>query len=95
MQCFTIKGFRELTNLFCECYGDGANWKSLNDNGPHEANFLKLDTTKIKSTFGWEPRWHMDTTMKMIIEWTKVYFKNEEEIPEIMDKQINDFFGGK
>ena len=85
----------ELTNSFCECYGDGAHWKSLNDNGPHEANFLKLDTTKIKSTFGWEPRWHMDTTMKMIIEWTKVYFKNEEGIPEIMDKQINDFFGGK
>jgi len=85
----------DLTDLFCKCFKDGANWKSLNDNGPHEANFLKLDTTKIKETFGWQPRWHIDKAMEMIAEWTKVYFKDEKNVPEIMDKQIKEFLGDK
>ena len=43
------------------------------DGGPHEANFLKLDCSKLKSTFGWKPRWNLDTAMEKVVEWSKCY----------------------
>ena len=43
----------ELADLFCASWGDEAAWENLYQGGPHEANFLKLDCSKIRSTFGW------------------------------------------
>ena len=40
----------ELVNLFCEKWGDHATWVDQYDGGPHEANFLKLDCSKLKRT---------------------------------------------
>ncbi|MCR4903648.1 MAG: CDP-glucose 4,6-dehydratase [Butyrivibrio sp.] len=89
----------DLVTLFCDKWNeknisDGfkASWKNVHDGGPHEANFLKLDHSKITSTFGWKPHWHIDKTMAAIIEWTDVWM-NGGNIPAIMDKQIKDFIG--
>ena len=32
---------------------------------PHEANFLKLDCTKLKRVFGWSPQWHVERAVEM------------------------------
>ena len=57
---------------------------------PHEANFLKLDSSKLKKTFGWAPVWHIDEAIERVVEWTKAY-QAGEDIPAIMDKQISDY----
>lgn len=81
----------QLVDLFCRTWGDGAKWHVKNEaNAPHEANFLKLDCSKIKRTFGWTPTWHMDVVMNKICEWTKVYFSGED-IGRCMDSQIEEF----
>lgn len=84
----------KLVTLFCEKWnqlnGTNITWKNVYDGGPHEANFLKLDCSKMKATFGWKPRWNVETTMEKIVEWTKIYFENGN-VSECMDKQINDF----
>lgn len=78
----------ELVDLFCRTWGDNATWINLAEgNAPHEANFLKLDSTKLKTTFGWRPRWHIAEAMNHICEWTKVWFAGGN-IPEEMDRQI-------
>ena len=57
----------DLVTLFCEKWntaaGSHVTWKNEYDGGPHEANFLKLDCSKLKSVFGWMPRWNVETTM--------------------------------
>ena len=83
----------DLVSLFCEAWGNGLKWINRSDNGPHEANFLKLDCSKIKRVFGWQPTWHIDETVKRIIDWTKVYQK-QGDIPAEMDKEIKDFMEG-
>lgn len=83
----------DLVSLFCEAWGEGLKWINRSDNGPHEANFLKLDCSKIKRVFGWQPTWHIDETVKRIIDWTKVYQK-QGDIPAEMDKEIKDFMEG-
>ena len=83
----------DLVTMFCNKWGNGAKWINKHDGGPHEAAFLKLDNQKIKDTFGWTPRWHIDECMNKIVEFTKIYFENKENIPFEMDEEIKEFFG--
>lgn len=80
----------ELVNLFCRKWGDGMSWEKRSDGGPHEANFLKLDCSKLKKTFGWKPRWSVEKAVEKTVEWAKVYFAGED-IPACMDRQISEF----
>lgn len=80
----------ELVELFSKLW-EGAKWKNVaEENAPHEANFLKLDCSKIKSTFGWKPRWHIAEAIGKTVEWSKVYLQNGD-ISEVMDKQIKEY----
>lgn len=81
----------ELTDLFCEKWGKGVSWVNQYDGGPHEANFLMLDCSKMKRIFDWKPRWNIEYAIEKTVEWTKVYLSNGD-ISNIMDKQINEFY---
>lgn len=79
-----------LVDLFVKKWGNGLKWVNQYDGGPHEATFLKLDCSKLKATFGWLPRWNLETAIEKTIEWTKCWFSNGD-IRTCMDHQINDF----
>ena len=80
-----------LVDLFCQAWGDGATWENRAEaNAPHEANFLKLDCSKLKSTFGWKPRWHMAECMQKTVAFSKVWLSGGD-IPAEMDKEIKEF----
>ena len=84
----------ELTTLFCQAWGDGMTWENRSEtNAPHEANFLKLDCSKIKTTFGWKPRWHMQEAIQKTVEWSKVWMDGGN-VPAVMRKQIREFEEG-
>jgi CDP-glucose 4,6-dehydratase len=80
----------DIVDMFCEKWGCGMQWVNQYDGGPHEANFLKLDCSKLKTTFGWKPRWNVSEALDKVVEWTKVYF-DHGDIPAIMDKQIAEY----
>ena len=80
----------ELVTLFCDLWGDGASWVNQHDGGPHEANFLKLDCSKIKKTFGWKPHWHIQDAIEKTIVWSKAYLAGED-MRKVMDQQIQQY----
>lgn len=80
----------DLADLFCKAWGAGLTWVNNYDGGPHEANFLKLDCSKLKSVFVWRAKWHIREAIEKTVEWTKVYLDNGN-VSEIMDKQIEEF----
>lgn len=80
----------DIVTMFCEKWGESLKWINKYDGGPHEANFLKLDCSKLKTTFGWKPRWNVAEALDKVVEWTKVYFA-DGDIPAIMDKQIAEY----
>ncbi len=83
----------ELVDLFCKHWGEGAAWENQAEaNAPHEANFLKLDCSKIKAVFGWKPRWHMEECMEMVCRFSKVWLSGGD-IPAEMDAEILEFLG--
>lgn len=80
-----------LVDLFCGCWGPEARWENRAEkNAPHEANFLKLDCSKLKTTFGWKPRWHMAECMQKTVEFSKVWLQGGD-IPAEMEKEIKEF----
>ena len=79
----------ELTDLFCRIWGEGASWLDRSEPGaPHEANFLKLDCSKLKAVFGWRPRWHIDEAVQKTAEWTRVWLAGGD-IPAEMERQVH------
>ncbi len=80
-----------LVNLFVSKWGENAKWVERSDGGPHEANFLRLDCSKLKAVFGWKPRWSLETAIEKTVEWSKIW-NNGRDVASCMDEQIKEFF---
>ena len=80
----------DLVNMFIKYWGDGLKWVDKHDGGPHESNFLKLDCSKIKSVFGWHPRWNLEQAIEKTVEWTKVW-NSSGNVRKCMDDQIKEY----
>lgn len=81
----------EIVFLFCDTWQDGASWQATDVNGPHEANFLKLDCSKAKSILKWQPIWNVKTAIEKTVEWSKAYYGNSNSIEEVTQQQINEY----
>lgn len=76
-----------------DCEGNSRpqlNWINKHDGGPHEANFLKLDCTKLKEIFGWKPLWDINTTMDKTVEWWAEYLSSDD-MKDFTEKQIKEY----
>jgi len=40
---------------------------------PHEANYLKLDSSKARARLGWAPRWRLDKALDMTVDWHRAW----------------------
>lgn len=81
----------KLASLFCEIWGDGAEWENVNESAaPHEANYLKLDHSKISAVLGWRPRMHITGAVEKTVEWSKVWLRGGN-VRGIMDRQIEEY----
>ena len=79
-----------LVDTFVKYWGENLKWVDKSDRGPHEANFLKLDCSKLKKAFGWQPKWNLDIAVKKTVEWTKCW-QSGGDIRACMDKQIDEY----
>lgn len=89
----------ELADIFCRTWnegetGEGIAWYTENQNGPHEANFLKLDCSKAKTVLGWQPKWDIKKSLEETISWSKAY-RNKQEMDRVIGRQIAEYFGEK
>lgn len=83
-----------LATLFCQSWGGGMTWEDRSEpGGPHEAGFLKLDCGKLKSVFGWQPRWRIREAVERTVEWTRAWLAGAS-VPQVMDEQIRAFLRG-
>ena len=80
-----------LVDLFVKHWGNDIKWVNRYDGGPHEANFLKLDCSKLKTTFGWQPKWDLDKAIEKVVELSKCWLDGGD-VRNCMDKQIKEFF---
>lgn len=79
-----------LMDIFCRAWGEGASWSSEPTEQPHEANFLKLDSSKIRSALGWRPRWHINEAVDMVCKWAQA--DRQGTGGQEMERQIERYF---
>lgn len=77
--------------MWNETAGEQRTWISGQEDGPHEANMLRLDCSLFKKSFGWKPVWHMEDALKSIVDWTYEYLKSGG-CAKVVEKQITQFF---
>ncbi len=44
-------------------------WRCDTSSQPHEASYLKLDSSKARTRLGWAPRWRLDKALEMTVDW--------------------------
>jgi len=81
----------KLASLFCDAWGLGAAWRVQENDGPHEANFLKLDCSKAKNVLGWQPKWNIKTAVEKTVEFARN--ATDDERAACVDRQIHEYFG--
>ncbi len=70
-------------------WGSGT-WKvpSLNENAPHEAGYLKLDSTKSMVGLGWKPAYAIDDAVRKTIGWYRKYYAGNADMYEFSLQQV-------
>ncbi len=49
------------------------NWKCDEAPQPHEAHYLKLDSSKAHIQLNWQPRWQLATALNKTVEWHQAW----------------------
>jgi CDP-glucose 4,6-dehydratase len=73
-----------------ELWGDGASWQLDGAEHPHEANYLRLDCSKANMRLHWQPRWHLDKALEMIVTWQRGWLE-EQDMRGITLSQIEQY----
>ena len=81
----------ELADIFCAAWGEGMHWINKSDGGPHEANFLKLDCSKIRAELGWRPVWGVREAVGKTALFAKALRAGRDAF-EVMREQIDEYF---
>ena len=71
----------------------GMSWMIDKNPQPHEANFLRLDSSKASTRLGWQPRWDLQTALTKTAEWHNGWRKGDD-MHELTLAQITAYQAG-
>lgn len=69
-------------------------WQADPSPQPHEAHYLKLDSSKAKSRLRWQPRWHLQTALQKTLEWHQAW-RRGDDMRTVTLQQIEHYQAGK
>jgi CDP-glucose 4,6-dehydratase len=54
-------------------WGDGASWVLDDAPSPHEAGYLKLDSSRARNDLGWTPQLHLSQALELLVTWYRAW----------------------
>lgn len=79
-----------LVEIFCKKWGS-VSWKNEpQNNAPSEVQTLRIDCSKAKRVFGWEPKYDIEQAVNETTEWIRAYMAGEN-MRNITQRQIEDY----
>jgi CDP-glucose 4,6-dehydratase len=88
------KSVEWITKTLCKLWGGKVSYKVDISLQPHEANYLKLDCSKVKAEIEWFPRWNIEIALDSVVSWYKSWLKGEN-VRMVTEEQINQYFNFK
>lgn len=67
-------------------------WQCDETPQPHEANYLKLDSSKAHSQLNWQPRWRLQTALQKTLEWHEAW-RSGTDMRAVTLAQVADYQG--
>jgi CDP-glucose 4,6-dehydratase len=86
-----IRSVDEITQLFCQIWGDLDIIEYDKTSQVHEANLLSLDVSKAYHELKWRPKWSLNESMSHIVNWYKEYISGGDLL-DLSKEQIQLFF---
>ena len=77
-----------IVNKLDQLWAGSIQWELDLSKNPHEANYLKLDSSKAKNKLGWKLKMGLDNAMGWIVEWYSAYLGNQN-MREFSEDQIS------
>ena len=71
---------------------NGVQWSVEEQEQPHEATVLRLDSSKAKSLLDWAPRWELETALNKTVEWHEAW-RNKSDMAVVSSEQIKAYVG--
>ncbi len=62
-----------LVDRFLEEWGEDVGWKTTDKARMHEAQYLKLDSSKAAQLLHWRPRWGIDVAVQKTAQWYRAW----------------------
>ena len=56
---------------------------------PHEAAYLKLDSSRARTRLSWAPRWDLHEGLRRTVDWFQAY-RDGGDVREVALEQIRD-----
>lgn len=72
----------------------GMEWHCDSAPQPHEANYLKLDSSKARSRLAWKPHWPLPTALDKTLAWHRGW-QGGEDMRDFSLKQIGEYWQTK
>ncbi len=90
--CSNPVDVRTLTEKIIREWGEGT-WKAAvtNENAPHEAGYLKLDSAKSMAMLGWKPAYAIDDAIRKTISWYRNYYSGNMDMYEFSLGQVETY----
>ncbi len=54
-------------------WGEGASWVLDDDHGPHEAGYLRLDSSRARRDLAWTPHLRLETALEWLVQWYRAW----------------------
>lgn len=65
-------------------------WQCDDTPQPHEAHYLKLDSSKAHNRLNWQPRWRLETALQKTLEWHAAW-RSGKDMKNVTLAQINEY----
>ncbi|HET7669514.1 MAG TPA: CDP-glucose 4,6-dehydratase [Burkholderiales bacterium] len=69
---------QKLVETLIRLWGPPAEWHADRGEHPHEAHFLRLDSSKARSRLGWKPRLSLDKALEWTVDWYRRQARGED-----------------
>lgn len=79
-----------IVDQLTKSWGEGSSWELDADQGPHEAQYLRLDCEKANRVLNWHPTWMLSMSLNNIVSWYRAYITGKD-MREVSLQQIKNF----
>jgi CDP-glucose 4,6-dehydratase len=77
-----------LVEEMARCWGSDASWQLESEVQPHEAGYLKVDSSKAKAELGWDRRLNLDSALAWTADWYRHQMRGHD-VKDFTLGQIN------